>query len=228
MYALLVVQHPDEKAVLHLVLQRAGLAVSAISDLDRALPSWSEQSSDMILHAVDTSDPIDAIRRIRAETEVPVLMVAGDLTEDLHCELLEGGVDLVVSRPFSARLLISQVRALMRRAGGVRLNSLPNLRMADLTLDPATRTVEVAGRPRQRLTHLEFRLLYTLMIHRGHILSPDIIVERVWGYSDTGDRDLVRGLVRRLRAKVEPNPSCPRYILTEPRVGYSFVDELTS
>lgn len=225
MYALLVVQHPDDKAVMHLVLQRAGLAVSTRSDLGHALQGWSERPSDLILHAVDISDPIEAIHRIRAETEVPVLMIAGDLTEDLHCELLEQGVDLIVFRPFSARLLINQVRALMRRAGGVRLNSLPNLRMADLTLDPATRTVEVAGRPRQRLTHLEFRLLYILMIHRGHILSPEIIVERVWGYSGKGDRDLVRGLVRRLRAKVEPNPACPRYILTEPRVGYSFADD---
>jgi DNA-binding response OmpR family regulator len=72
---------------------------------------------------------------------------------------------------------------------------------------------------------LEFRLLYNLMIHRGQILTPELIVERVWGYSGQGDRELVVGLVHRLRAKVEPEPRNPRYILTEPGIGYSFDPE---
>jgi DNA-binding response OmpR family regulator len=102
------------------------------------------------------------------------------------------------------------------------LFSLPTLSLAGLTLDPATRTVQISGLPSRRLTHLEFRLLYTLMIHRGQVLPTETIVEQVWGYSGQGDRDLVRGLVRRLRAKVEPDPSSPRYVLTVPGVGYSF------
>jgi DNA-binding response OmpR family regulator len=92
-------------------------------------------------------------------------------------------------------------------------------------LDPATRTVQVADRPPHRLTHLEFRLLYTLMLHRGHIMSTENIVERVWGYTGRGDRELVRGLVRRLRAKVEPDPRSPTFIVTVPSVGYSFDPE---
>lgn len=225
MYALLLAQHPDDKALLVLVLQRAGLAVTTAGDLDHAIQCWSQRPADLILYALEDMDPLGAIRRIRAETEAPVLMIAGHLKEADHCSLLDLGVDLIVSHPFSARLLIAQVRALMRRAGGVRLFSLPNLRMSGLTLDPATRTVEMAGQSRKRLTHLEFRLLYTLMIHRGQVLSPEIIVERVWGYSGEGNKELVRGLVRRLRAKVEPNPASPSFILTEPRVGYLFVGE---
>jgi DNA-binding response OmpR family regulator len=119
-------------------------------------------------------------------------------------------------------LLIAQVRALMRRAGGVRLFSLPSLSLAGLTLDPASRSVQLEGRPPRRLTHLEFRLLYTLMIHRGQVLTPETIVEQVWGFEGKGDKELVRGLVRRLRTKVEPEPGVPRYILTSPGVGYSF------
>jgi len=92
-------------------------------------------------------------------------------------------------------------------------------------LDPATRTVQVAGQRPHRLTHLEFRLLYTLMLHRGHIMSTENIVERVWGYTGRGDRELVRGLVRRLRAKVEPDPRSPTFIVTVPSVGYSFDPE---
>ena len=78
------------------------------------------------------------------------------------------------------------------------------------------------GHPQKRLTHLEFRLLHTLMIHRGQILPTDRIVDLVWGYSDQGDPELVRGLVSRLRSKVEPDPRNPRYILTEAGIGYRF------
>lgn len=102
---------------------------------------------------------------------------------------------------------------------------MPTLTLTDLSLDPATRTVQVTGQPSRRLTHLEFRLLYTLMIHRGQVIPTETIVERVWGYSGQGDRDLVRGLISRLRAKVEKDPRNPYYILTVPGVGYSFREE---
>lgn len=226
MYALLIAKDPDDKAVLALILERAGLAVTAARDLDRGLQSWSKRPIDLIVLTNEELDAAAAVRRIRSDTEVPVLVACAGLDEELHRQLLELGADLVVSTPYSARLLITQVRALMRRAGGVQLVSLPNLKMGPVTLDPATRTVEVSGQARRRLTHLEFRLLYTLMLHRGQILSPEVIVERVWGYSGRGDKELVRGLVRRLRSKVELDPSCPHHILTIPRVGYSFSDDL--
>lgn len=222
MYALLLAENPDEKAVLSLVLQRVGLAVTTANDLQRALRAWPERPTDLILLALRGDDPLADVRSIRAETTVPVIVILGRVGEDVHYELLEAGADFVVSRPFSARLLIAQVRALLRRAGGMPLFSLPTLSLAGLTLDPATRTIQASGLPSRRLTHLEFRLLYTLMIHRGQVLPSETIVEQVWGYSGQGDRDLVRGLVRRLRAKVEPDPRNPRYILTVPGVGYSF------
>lgn len=222
MYALLLAQDSDEKAVLSLVLQRAGLAVTTSNDLEHALRTWPERPADLILLALGDDDPLTDVRRIRAETTVPVALIVGQMREEAHYELLEAGADLVVLRPFSARLLIAQVRALLRRAGGVPLSSLPTLTLADLTLDPATRTVQVTGQPSRRLTHLEFRLLYTLMIHRGQVLPTETIVEQVWGYTGQGDKELVRGLVRRLRTKVEPDPGNPRYILTVPGVGYCF------
>jgi DNA-binding response OmpR family regulator len=159
---------------------------------------------------------------IRAETTVPVIVIANQVDEDVHFSLLEAGADLVVPRPFSARLLIAQAQALLRRAGNVPLARLLALNVADLTLDPSTRTVQVPDQPARRLTHLEFRLLYALMIHRDQVLPTETIVEQVWGYSGQGDKDLVRGLIRRLRTKVEPDPSNPRYILTVPGLGYSF------
>jgi DNA-binding response OmpR family regulator len=224
MYALLLAQNPDEKAVLSLVLQRAGLAVTTGDDLERALRIWPERPADLIMLALGGDDP-EHVRRVRAETMVPVIVMASPVDEEAHYELLEAGADLVIPRPFAARLLIAQVRALLRRAGGIPLSNLLTVSLAGLTLDPGSRIVKVADGPPRRLTHLEFRLLYTLMIHRGQVLPSETIVEQVWGYTGQGDKDLVRGLVRRLRTKVEPDPSKPRYILTVPGLGYSFNQE---
>jgi DNA-binding response OmpR family regulator len=222
MYALLIGEDADEAAVLSLVLQRAGLAVTSSSDLERAMQSWAERPADIILVALHHHEPLAQVRRVRAETEAALILIVEPIEEHEHYTLLENGADLVVIRPFSARLLIAQVRALLRRTGGVPIFSLPTLSLGGLTLDPATRTVQIEGRSPRRLTHLEFRLFYTLMIHRDQVLPADTIVERVWGYSGEGDRDLVRGLISRLRAKVEVDPRNPQYILTVPGVGYTF------
>ena len=82
--------------------------------------------------------------------------------------------------------------------------------------------VKVGDGESKRLTQLEFRLLYTLMTHAGQILPAQNIVEYVWGYEGEGNRELVRGLVQRLRSKVEPNNRNPCYIMTEPGIGYYF------
>jgi len=222
MYALLIAEDPDEAAVLSLVLQRAGLAVTSSSSLERAMQSWAERPADIIMVALHRSEPLAQVQRVRAETEAALVLIAESIEEHERCALLENGADLVIVRPFSARLLIARVRALLRRIGGLPVFSLPTLSLGGLTLDPATRTVQVEAQSPRRLTHLEFRLLYTLMIHRDQVLPPDAIVERVWGYSGEGDRDLVRGLISRLRAKVEVDPRNPQYILTVAGIGYSF------
>jgi DNA-binding response OmpR family regulator len=224
MYALLICQNPDERAFLSLVLQRAGLAVTTAGTLERALGTWEDRPADLILMA-SAGDPLDETRKIRAETSVPLVQLVDCGSEETCAQTLELGADLVVSRPYGVRLLVAEVKALMRRARDVPLTELPTMSVAGLALDPSTRTVTVEGLPPRRLTHLEFRLLFDLMIHRAQILSPEVIVERVWGYSGQGDKDLVRGLVSRLRAKIEPEPRIPRYIRTESGIGYSFDPE---
>lgn len=222
MYALLIADDSNEMAVLTLVLQRAGLAVTSGTKLSPAMQQWEERPADLMLLALHTDDPLSRVQQVRAETNVPLIVITDTLSESTHYDSLDAGADFVVQRPFSATLLIGQVRALLRRSGGVAHFSLPTLSAADITLDPATRRVSVADQPARRLTHLEFRLLYTLMIHRGQVLSPDMLVEHVWGYSGEGDRDLVRGLISRLRAKVEPDPQSPRFIVNVPGAGYTF------
>ena len=222
MYALLIADETDEAAILTLALQRTGVAVTSSNDLERAMRSWSERPADLILIASHKTNSTEQLRCIRAETEAMLAMVVDPVSETIYCELVENGADLVVMRPFSSRRLVAHVRAMLRRAGSVPLLSLPKLDVGGLTLDPTDRTVQVDDRPGKRLTHLEFRLLYTLITHMGQVLPTDTIVDRVWGYSDQGDRELVRGLVSRLRSKIEPKPQRPRFIHTVPGVGYSF------
>ena len=223
MYALLVAEDPDEVAIFSTIMQRAGLAVTTVKDLDRAMQGWPERPADIVLVSnINLSSPQEVVHRVRAETLAPLILMIQGLDETLHCELLRLGADLIISSPFSAKLLIAQIGVLIRRVSNVPAFSLPALTAPDLTLDPTTRTVKVANKPAQRLTHLEFRLLYTLMVNRGQIIPTEIIVERVWGYTGQGDRDLVRGLISRLRAKIEEQPNKPCYIVTSPGIGYSF------
>jgi len=226
MYALLIAEDADEAAIFSLVLQRAGLAVTTAKDLEQGLQRWPERPADIILLAISQPSPVDQVRRVRSETLVPLILAIETVNERSHYEMLKLGADLVVPSPFSVKLLIAQVGVLMRRSGNVPTSSLPTLDASGLILDPSNRTIVVADKPARRLTHLEFRLLYTLMMNRNQVISTDAIVEAVWGYTGQGDRDLVRGLINRLRAKVEIDRRNPRYILTVPGVGYRFSDDI--
>ena len=220
MYALLVAHNVDESAALRLALQRVGFAVRISTDLPQAIREWPENPSDLILLSFPKNPQVDRIRQIRAHGDIPLIVISEPIDEDLHVELLQTGVDLVVFRPYSLRLLIAQLRMMMKRAARVPLFTLPTLSMGELSLDPSERTIQVQGSPVKRLTPLEFRLLYTLMMHADKVVPTETIVEHVWGYEGRGDKELVRGLVKRLRSKVEPNPAEPVFIQTVSGIGY--------
>ncbi len=224
MQALLFSPYQDESAVLTVVLQQAGFTVRTARSLDQAIETWPENPADLILIVLtgDHSKSLTQIKQLRAHTAVPILLICDLLADDIHVNFLEGGADLVVTRPYSVRTLLSQIRVILRRSSGMPFFSLPTLTQKDVLLDPSNRTVQVGKQEPKRLTQLEFRLLYTLMTHIGQIIPTEQIVEHVWGYSGEGNRELVRGLVQRLRSKVEPDPHRPTYILTEPGIGYTF------
>jgi DNA-binding response OmpR family regulator len=222
MHALLISQDPDETAVLSLVLQRAGMTLTRSRELPKELLQASERPIDLITLATLDGSPLTKIRELRAQATVPLLVIAERLDEATHAVALDAGADIIIQRPFSARLLIAQVRALLRRAANLPFFTLPTLSVGDFSLDPATRTIVINEHAPKRLTQLEFRMLYALLINHDQVLPTETLIEQVWGYTGEGDRDLVRGLVRRLRTKVEPEPSHPRYIVTVPGVGYSF------
>ncbi len=224
MRALLYAHNVDEGAVLTVILQRAGFEVRSVGDLNSAIANLPDRPADlfMISYSQARETALRQVEELRAETVVPIVIIADDIFEELAVELLEKGADLIVPRPYGPRFLMAQVRALMRRSVGMPFFSLPLLTQADIQLDPSTRTIQVDSGEPKRLTQLEFRLLFTLMTHAGRVIPAENLVEYVWGYTGEGNRSLVRGLIQRLRSKVEPNPSKPRYILTQPGVGYRF------
>jgi two-component system KDP operon response regulator KdpE len=162
------------------------------------------------------------VKDFRSFTSVPIIVLTDPLPEESQIEFYQAGADVMVSRPFSMRILALQLRALIQRGNNMPLTGLPSLAQGDLTLDPATRSVATNTQPGVHLTQLEFRMLYTLMTHPGRILSAEELVEKIWGYPGESNRELVRGLVQRLRAKIEPDPHDPNYILTEAGTGYYF------
>jgi DNA-binding response OmpR family regulator len=222
MDALLFCQYEDESVVLRDLLQYAGLEVRLVKHLNKAVESWPERPADLIFITLTSLKDLVFVKQIRGHTVVPIVVLTDMLPEADQVNLYEEGLDLLVSRPYSVRLLLAQIRSLLRRSVGMPFFSLPTLSFADINLDPGSRTVQVHTGEPKKLTQLEFRLLYSLMTNAGHIIPSENIVEMVWGYEGEGNRDLVRGLVQRLRAKVEPDPANPQFILTEQGIGYYF------
>jgi len=224
MQALLISNEPDETSVLTFILQKAGFAVQSQRGWSQASTAWPEHPLDFILVSITNVDDylIKQVQQIRMHAAVPMMMICEGITESSKVDLLEAGIDCLIERPYGVRFLVAQIKALMRRTKGTSFYHLPKLSQRDVVLDPSKRTVKVGDRPSVHLTHLEFRLLHTLITHPGQVIPSENIVEFVWGYSGEGNRELVRGLVQRLRSKVEPDPHHPKYIQNELGVGYYF------
>ena len=193
MNALLITENAQDEALLSHALRLAGFTVSTGREVRAALAKWSDKPADLLITATPLSDPIAIVREIRRVAVVPLIVIVDPIPEETHLAALDAGADWVIERPYSVRLLISYSKVIIRRAGNVRRESLPILQHETVTLDPASRTVNVSGKKPQRLSQLEFRLLHTLMIHKGQVLPTEPLVEHVWGYTGEGDRSLVRG-----------------------------------
>lgn len=224
MQVLLVAPDAEEREILTTILRSAGLAVGSSGSLGRVAAKWWERPSDLVVVAddYDSDTLLPALAGLRQVTQVPCLLILEKPTEARLCQLLQAGADLLLSRPVAPRVFITYIRVLLRRAQALPPFALPRLDLPEIQLNPDTRAVTLRDQEPRRLTQLEFRLLYALMMHRGQVVPLDIIVERVWGYTGQGNRELVRGLVSRLRRKVEPDPGAPRFIQNVPGVGYRF------
>ena len=163
--------------------------------------------------------------RIREISDVPIIMITGRYkSEEDIVRGLDYGADDYLIKPVGSKELIARVRAVLRRA---ELPSSQEIRQGViysdgfLTVDITERKIIVDGK-RTKLTPREFRLFTLLVENTGRILTHKQLLEKVWGWEYTDDLDYVRIYISHLRQKIEPEPSLPRYIITEPGVGYYF------
>lgn len=206
------------------ILRKEGMAVAMSKQIQRIVPTLVERPVELILYSTTIRGELgEIVSDIRKVSAAVIVIVVNTMTEDEHCDLLDAGADWVLTRPLSTRLLTRYLRRLLRHTSHVPMAVLPEIASSEVILNAAARTVQLPGREPKRLTQLEFRLLYVLMATPGYVFTTDELVERVWGYEGEGNRGLVRGLVRRLRRKIEPNSDEPQYILNVPSHGYQFV-----
>jgi DNA-binding response OmpR family regulator len=209
----------DLRGILVYAFEQAGFLVVEAPDGERALAVFEAEAPDLVVLDVNLPrlDGFEVCRRLRAVSKVPVLMLTVRGDEADVVKGLDLGADDYLAKPFSPRTLLARVRALLRRAG---MESAPPEAAGHLSLDPETRTLTIAGRPPVRLTKLEHRLLQFLLARAGKPVPSERLWSHVWGAWGTGDRQLLKQLVHRLRQKIEQEPSSPRYLVTEPGVGY--------
>jgi DNA-binding response OmpR family regulator len=204
-------------------LREKGLGVQLATAAEEAVLQWEEHIPELIV--IDTLldlDGIQATRRLRAETVVPILLLTPRNNEAHILEAYLAGADECAVKPISPALFWAKVRAWLRRAWTVSADSLDCLQAGALRLEPTQRQVIRGEGEVIKLTNLEFRLLHLLMSHSGWVLKTDDIVQRVWGFYGNGDSSLLKNVVYRLRRKIDPDPQNPRYIHTEAGLGYRF------
>ncbi|HYN89796.1 MAG TPA: response regulator transcription factor [Ardenticatenaceae bacterium] len=220
MYALLISHDSDEIAILSQVLQCAGREVVLASDPEEALARWSRAPGDLVVVATGEDDLVETVGRVRAAIDAPVLAIAGSPTAALDVAVRDAGADDLLA--FSGRRLVTHVRTLLRRVPREDTSaSSTSLTLGDVTLDTDTRSVKVAGSEPVRLAPLEYRLLRTLVLQQGQPLSSRALIECVWGSADLADDDMLRGVVRRLRRRIEPSRTEARYVVNVPGRGYA-------
>lgn len=220
----------DEPAFVSLVEQvftRKGYEVLKASNGREALRLFFDHRPDIVLLDVvmPKMDGWQTCRRIRDISDIPIVMLTGkQKTQEDIVRGLDYGADDFLIKPVGNKELVARVRAVLRRAESPpTLDARKELTYSDnfLTMDVAERKVIVNGQ-RVKLTPTEFRLLMFLVENAGRILTHKQLLERVWGWEYVDDLDHVRIYIWHLRQKIEPDPAQPRYIMTEPGVGYYF------
>lgn len=163
-------------------------------------------------------DGIDLIRRVRSWSAVPIIVLSARTGETQKIAALDAGADDYVTKPFGAAELLARVRAALRRNATGALPS-SEIHLGSVTVDLARR--ELRGVPASvHLTPLEFRVLESLARQPGTIVKQDKVIREVWGPGQVGDTRGLRVCMRNLRAKLEPDPQRPKYLVTEAGLGY--------
>lgn len=221
---LIVEDEPSIAEVVSLYLKRAGYQVTCLSDGKDAMKKLEQHMPDLLVLdlMLPGVDGLAITRWVRDRSDLPIIMLTARRAEGDRIAGLEMGADDYIVKPFSPQELVSRVRAVLRRTqNSSQTSSEQAVVFAHLRIDPQTRLVTI-GDQEISLTAKEFDMLWVLACHPRQVFSRDRLLENVWGLAEYIDPGTVTVHIRRLREKIEPDPSHPVHIQTVWGVGYKF------
>lgn len=212
----------DERAIrrfLNTILQAHGYEVFAANDGEEGLLGVAQHRPDLVILDLGLPgiDGIEVTRRLREWTNIPIVILSVRGQEADKIAALDAGADDYLTKPFSAGELMARLRAALRRAATG--ESTPVFKVDRLTVDLNRRLV-LLNEDEIQLTPTEYDLLRVLVTHAGKVVTHQQLLRQVWGEAYEGEFHLLRVNISNLRHKLEPEPARPRYIITEPGVGY--------
>jgi two-component system, OmpR family, KDP operon response regulator KdpE len=208
------------------MLRSRGYAVTLAATGREAIAAFERERPDLVILdlGLPDMDGTEVCRYVRDRSETPILVLSARGSEKDKVAALDEGGDDYITKPFGTEELMARVRAALRRSQGREAPLRGLLSRGDLMIDFDRRRVTMAD-SELRLTPKEFELLTLLASHAGRVLTHRSILKAIWGPHSADQPEHLRVLVGQLRKKIEPDPARPRYVLTEPWVGYRFVDE---
>ncbi|HUA23284.1 MAG TPA: response regulator transcription factor [Steroidobacteraceae bacterium] len=214
----------DLRDLVGFTLTQAGYLVIKAPDGTAAIRAVADEAPDLVILDVNMpgASGFQVCEAVRRNSRVPIMMLTVRGEEEDLVRALELGADDYLTKPFSPRTLLARAKALLRRAG---TESASVLSSGTLTLDPDEHTVRIGEGEAIRLTKLELRLLQMLLANAGRTVSSDRLLVHVWGHRGSGDRQLLKQLVHRLRQKIELDPATPQRLQTASGAGYKLVTD---
>ena len=217
----------DDRDLLGLIaftLTQAGYLVVKASDGASAIHGFKGESPDLAVLDINMpgASGFQVCEAIRSQSRIPIMMLTVRGEEEDLIKALDLGADDYLTKPFSPRTLLARIKALLRRAG---IESSAPVSAGRLSLDAEEHTVRIDSGEPVRLTKLELRLLQMLLANVGRTVSSDRLLIQVWGHRNSGDRQLLKQLVHRLRHKIEADPANPQLLQTSAGSGYKLVVE---
>ena len=216
---LVVDDEPQIVRGLKVILRQAGYAVRAAETKREALDAVAVRPPDaMVLDLVlPDGSGVEVCEEVRRWSRLPILVLSAVGDEREKVRALDAGADDYVTKPFGTDELLARLRAVLRRAGEA--EDEPALRLGELVIDLAAHAVTSGGEP-VHLTPIEFDLLRVLAVNRGRLVTQRQLLREVWGPAYETETHYLRVHISHIRAKIEPDPARPRYLLTDPGVGY--------
>lgn len=217
----------DERAICRLLqtsLEARGYRVKTVATGNEGLVALADHPPDLVILdlGLPDIDGITVLQRLREWSQVPVIVLSARNEEHQKIAALDLGADDYLTKPFSTGELLARLRVAQRHADrGVMHEAI--IRTGDLVIDLAARQVLRGGKP-IRLTPTEYNLLRVLAGNIGRVLTHRAILREVWGPGYQQDTQLLRGFIAQVRQKIEHTPNRPRYIMTEPGVGYRMLE----